>query len=69
MFLDSQCYVVNFNVPSLPMYELHTGRVMFEVMNKVLGVLCKDWTINILDIFSDGARNMTGRNAGVVTNI
>lgn len=44
-------------------------RAMFEMMNKVLHVLCKYWIINLLGIYSDGAINMTGRNSGVVTHI
>jgi len=34
-----------------------------------LTVLCPDWTIRLLGLTSDGARNMTGRVTGVVTRL
>ena len=39
------------------------------MMRKILGAICKDWKIKLLGVSSDGARNMTGRNAGVVTHL
>ncbi len=40
---------------------------MSTMVNKFLTVLCPDWTIRLLDLTSNEARNMTGRVAGVVT--
>jgi hypothetical protein len=42
---------------------------MSTMVSKFLTVLCPDWTIHLLDLTSDGARNMTGRVAGVVTRL
>jgi hypothetical protein len=45
------------------------GEVMFTMVDSFLSVLCPDWKIRLLGVTSDGARNMTGRVAGVVTRI
>ena len=45
------------------------GEVMFTMVDSFLSVLCSDWKIRLLGVTSDGARNMTGRVAGVVTRI
>jgi hypothetical protein len=41
---------------------------MSTMVSKFLTVLCLDWTICLLGLTSNGARNMTGRVAGVVTH-
>ena len=46
------------------------GEVMFTMVDSFLSVLCPDWKIRLLGVTcSDGARNMTGHVAGVVTRI
>jgi hypothetical protein len=42
---------------------------MSTMVSKFLTVLCPDWTIRLLGLTSDGAHNMTGRIAGVVTRL
>ncbi|KAI2506193.1 hypothetical protein MHU86_8228 [Fragilaria crotonensis] len=39
------------------------------MVNSFLSILCPDWNIRLLGVTSDGARNMTGRVAGVVTHL
>jgi hypothetical protein len=51
------------------MFDRHTGDIMSTMVNKFLTVLCPDWTIRLLGLTSDGARNMTGRVVGVVTRL
>jgi branched-subunit amino acid transport protein len=51
------------------MFDRHTGKVMFDMVAKFLNVLCPDWRIRLIGVASDGARNMTGRVAGVVTRL
>jgi hypothetical protein len=39
------------------------------MVSKFLTVLCPDWTIRLLGLMSDGARNMTGWVAGVISRL
>jgi hypothetical protein len=59
--------IINLHGCALPMFDRHTGEVMFAMVSKFLNVLCPNWNIRLLGVTSDGARNMTGRVAGVVT--
>jgi branched-subunit amino acid transport protein len=61
--------IINLHGCALPMFDRHTGEVMFTMVNSFLSILCPDWTIRLLGVTSDGARNMTGRVAGVVTRL
>jgi hypothetical protein len=49
------------------MFDSHIGEVMLDMVNKFLIVLCPDWTIRLIGLAFDGARNMTDCVAGVVT--
>jgi branched-subunit amino acid transport protein len=51
------------------MFDWHTGEVMFTMVDSFLSILCPDWKIRLLGVTSDGARNMTGRVAGVVARL
>jgi hypothetical protein len=51
------------------MFDRHIGDIMSTMVSKFLTVLCPDWTICLLGLTSDGACNMTGRVAGVVTRL
>ena len=42
---------------------------MHDMLSKFLSVLCPDLKTSMLGVASDGARNMTGRAAGVVTRL
>jgi hypothetical protein len=66
-FDERSCSIVNLHACALPMFDRHTGRVMFDMVAKFLGVICPDWTIRLLGATSDGARNMTGRVEGVLS--
>lgn len=64
-----QWNVFNFHLAALPMHERHTGEVMFLMIVKLFDVVCPEWKTKLLGVSSDGARNMTGRFAGVVTRL
>jgi hypothetical protein len=51
------------------MFDQHTGEVMFTMVSTIFNVLCPDWNIRLLGVTSNGARNMTGSVAGVVTRL
>jgi hypothetical protein len=51
------------------MFDRHTGEVMYKMVASFLNVMCPVWTVRLLGISSDGARNMTGRVTGVVTHL
>ncbi|CAK9862296.1 unnamed protein product [Sphagnum jensenii] len=51
------------------MFDQHTGEVMYKMVVAFLNVMCPVWIVRLLGISSDGARNMTGRVAGVVTHL
>jgi hypothetical protein len=61
--------IYNIHGCALPMRDHHTGEVMFEMLTNFFGVLCPNWQISMLGVASDGACNMTGRAAGVVTRL
>jgi len=69
IFVPNYHSIVNLHGCTLPMFDRHIGDIMSTMVSKFLIVLCPDWTIHLLGLTSDGARNMTGRVAGVVTRL
>jgi hypothetical protein len=69
IFVPNYHSIVNLHGCTLPMFDRHTGDIMSTMVSKFLTVLCPDWTIRLLGLTSDGARNMTRRVAGVVTRL
>jgi hypothetical protein len=69
VFIPNYHSIVNMHGCTLPMFDCHTWDIMSTMANKFLIVLCPDWTIRLLGLTSDGARNMIGRVASVVTHL
>ena len=69
IFSKKHSDVFHFHGCALPMHDRHTGEVMFDMLCMFLNVLCPNWQVSMLGVASDGARNMTGRAAGVVTRL
>jgi hypothetical protein len=69
VFIPNYHSIVNMHGCTLPMFDRHTGAIMSMMVSKFLTVLCPDWTIRLLGLTSDGACNMTGWVAGVVTHL
>lgn len=69
MFIPRICNIVNVHVVALPMTERHTGSAMYSILSSMLNVICAEWRDKLLGVSTDGARNMTGRNAGLVTRM
>jgi hypothetical protein len=69
IFLPAFYNIVNVHAAALPMFDRHTGEVMYKMVAAFLNVMCPVWTVRLLGISSDGARNMTGRVAGVITRL
>ncbi|CAM6016713.1 unnamed protein product [Sphagnum balticum] len=69
VFIEEHSTIVNLHGCALPMFDRHTNEVMFNMVSKFLTVFCPDWTIRLIGLASDGARNMTGRIVGVVTQL
>ncbi|CAM6028684.1 unnamed protein product [Sphagnum balticum] len=40
---------------------------MFDMIVKVLDVICPGWRDSLIGVATDGARNMTGRHVGLLT--
>ena len=59
----------NLHGCALPMHDRHTCQVMYGMLCNFLCVLCPKWQVSMLAVASDGARNMTGQAAGVVTRL
>jgi hypothetical protein len=57
----------NFHLLALPMNERHTGQSMFDMIVKVLDVICPSWRDSLIGVATDGARNMTRRHVGLLT--
>ena len=51
--------VLNINLHAIPMYDQHTGYIMFYTMAKCLDVLHKSWKETIIGVSTDGALSMT----------
>jgi hypothetical protein len=66
VFIPNYHSIINLHGCTRPMFDRHTGDIMSTMVNKFLTVLCPDWTIRLLGLTYDGARNMTRRVAGVV---
>jgi hypothetical protein len=69
IFVPNYHSIVNLHGCTLLMFDRHTRDIMSTMVSKFLTVLCPDWTIRLLGLTSDGARNMTGRVVGVVTRL
>ncbi|KAH9560589.1 hypothetical protein CY35_06G113300 [Sphagnum magellanicum] len=69
VFIPNYHSIVNLHGCTLLMFDRHIGDIMSTMVNKFLTVLCPDWTICLLVLTSDGACNMTGWVAGVVTHL
>jgi hypothetical protein len=61
--------IVNLHAVALPMFNRHTGKVMFQMVVSFLDVFRHGWKVHLLGVTSDGARNMTGRVFGVITHL
>ena len=59
----------NCHLLALPLNDRHTGEAMFEMVVNVLDVIRPGWKDSLIGIATDGARNMTGRHAGLVTRL
>jgi hypothetical protein len=69
IFLPAFYNIVNLHVVALPMFNWHTGEVMFQMVISFLDVLRPGWKVHLLGVSSDGACNMIGRVSGVVTRL
>ncbi len=69
VFIPNYHSIVNLHGCTLLMFDRHTGDIMSTIVSKFLTVFCPDWTIRLLGLTSNGARNMIGRVAGVVTRL
>ncbi|KAH9573897.1 hypothetical protein CY35_01G025600 [Sphagnum magellanicum] len=67
IFMPTFYNIVNLHAVALPMFDWHTGEVMFQMVVSFLDVICLGWKVHLLGVSSDGACNMTGRVSGVVT--
>lgn len=59
----------NIHVIAIPMFEEKSAVNIFNVVKKVLGILCSDWPDKLLGMGSDGEPTMTGHLGGVLTLI
>ena len=66
MHLDN-AGIINLHLLAIPVYDRHTGLVIFEVASKALDVLCPSWRDIIIGVSTDGERKMTGRVSGAAT--
>jgi len=69
VFICNYHSIINMHGCALPMFDRHTGDIMSTMVSKFLTMFCPDWTICLLGLTSDGACNMTGRVANVVTRL
>ena len=61
--------LVCFHFIAMPLVGRHAGQNMFDAFIKVVDVVMPHWRDTLFSISSDGARNMTGRDQGIVSLI
>ena len=59
----------NYHVLAIPIFDRHTGENMFNLISRLLDIICPDWRTKLIAVGSDGANSMTGRLQGVVTRL
>ena len=59
----------DFHLFAFPFNSAHTGEEMYALLHKGMNVLYKDWLESLVGVTTDGARNMTGRNLGIVSRL
>ena len=63
------CEMYNFHVLAIPLFDRHTGLIMFEALAKFFDALFPEWRNFLVGVSSDGDRSMTGRIQGVLTRL
>ena len=59
--------IINLHGLAIPVFDRHTGLVIFETASKALDALCESWRDVIIGVSTDGEKKMTGRVSGVAT--
>ena len=54
---------------AIPMYDKHTGELMFNLITKLLTAIYPDWQKKLLGVSTDGASSMTGSVRGLATRL
>ena len=58
-----------FHLLSIPVYDRHMGKIIFNMFAKAMNTLYLDWHKDITGGSSDGKKNMMGQNQGVITQL
>jgi hypothetical protein len=64
---DGKLY--NLHLVAVPMYGKHTGENMFNLISRILDIVCRRWRSQLIGVAADGASSMTGKFQGVVTRL
>ena len=59
--------IINVHFLAIPVYERHTGEVIFLTAAEALDAVCPEWRAIIVGGSSDGETKMTGCNSGCIT--
>jgi hypothetical protein len=59
----------NVHIMAVPMYDNHTGKLMFDLITKLLTAMYPEWKKKLLGISTDGASSMTGSVRGLATRL
>lgn len=62
-----QQHLFNFHLIAAPEFDRHTGENMFNLLQRLLDVICDDWKRRMIGVTTDGARDMTGLVRGVAS--
>ena len=54
IFVPAYFDIANLHAAVLPMFDRHTGEVMFKMVEAFLNVLCPEWKVHLLGVSSDG---------------
>jgi hypothetical protein len=62
--------IENIHLIAIPLHGPHTGEAFSNVVSDLLRVLCGSaWKRKLVGVCTDGARNMTGKISGAVTQL
>ena len=68
--IDNGDDLLSFQLLAITLFdESHSGKSLFNIFAKVLGVLCPQWKHKIIGSLTDGAPDITGCHSGFTTRL
>ena len=62
-------WLLNLHLVTLPMFDRHTAKNMFNMIDKLMEAFFPNWRAKLIGVSSDGGNTMTLRHRGLVTRL